>query len=200
MSKRAGGGLFQVTLIVEARDKNGKLVDRRVKEADLILDNFKNLIAYLFYPEETISAGWRRRISLVNMAGTSTALNVRSTRDVVSGYGTCWQTVRQASMKVGTRLRIGTGTVAPTRGDYKLGAEVASAVPSITIGADYIEWKVAILLTVAYDISEAGLSTRAQLSDNATPAYDNFLLFRDTFTPISVPADGSISVIYKLTM
>jgi len=100
---------------------------------------------------------------------------------------------------LGTRIRIGTGTVAPTRDDYALGSEVANAIPSQTIGADYITWAVAITLETAQDISEAGLSMLMHYGIGGT-SMAHFLMFRDTFTPVSVPAGGTISVTYKLSL
>jgi len=198
--ERGKRGLITVELRVKVRDKDGKLVAVRRKKSALILNNFRDLLAHLFYPEETIAATNKRRITLVNLGGSSVGINVRSATGSAAGYGLCWQTVENVDMKVGVRIRIGTSTVSPARTDYKLGAEVANEVPSQTVGADYISWAVSIVLAAAADIAEAGLSMRAQTATVAAAAYDNFLLFRDTFTPISVPAGGTISITYTLTL
>jgi len=208
--ERGRCGLLRAELKVEARDKHGRLIATRVKQADLILDNFKDLLAAILIPEYEWADGtmtFAKYASLVDLAGTSysvaahggdkieTGYNISINFTGIGSYGTL------SAGRMGVRIRVGTSTVAPARGDYKLGAEVANGIPTQTVGADYVSWAVSITLAAAADIAEAGLSMRCnRAATGAGMAFSDFLFFRDTFTPISVPAGGTISVTYKLTV
>jgi len=212
--ERGKSSLLKVWLRIEVRDKWGKLVDIREKEGDLILDNFRDILAALLLPEfewPTVTGvkltPFEKYAALVDYGGTAYNVPLYGGRTVgtninetialtgVAGYD------KVSAGLMGVRIRIGTSTVTPTRGDYKLGAEVASAIPSQTIGADYISWAVSITLTEAADIAEAGMTLRCIRSlVGAAMAISEFLLFRDTFTVVSVPAGGTISVTYTLSL
>jgi len=205
---------LKVQLRIEVRDERGRLIAKRQKESDLILDNFRDILAALFIPEfswaevTTFRAkAYEKYAALVDMGGTA-----RST-PVWGGYTPYTDQDRSIHLagiagyshlpagSGGVRIRIGTSTVSPSRSDYKLGAEVASGVPTQTVGADYISWAVSIVLATAADIAEAGMSIRCNYSAVGTVvAFTNFLIFRDTFTAISVPAGGTISITYTLTL
>jgi len=90
--------------------------------------------------------------------------------------------------------------VAPTRNDYKLGAGVKAGAPTRTIGTDYISWAASFTLDTAADIAEAGMRIMLQLWSGTAVGFERFMLFRDTFTPVSVPAGGTISVTYTLKL
>jgi len=194
-------GLLRVNLKVEVRDKHGKLVDVREKESDLILDNFKDLLAVIMNPYVEIIGGERINASLVNTGGGVANLAVICNIAVAAGQGHTYICADNATeFRYGMRIGIGTSTVSPTRGDYTLGAWVATGTPTQTVGADYISWAVSIVLEAAADIAEAGLVATFNIGFATTPDYFSFLLFRDTFTPISVPAGGTISVTYTLSL
>jgi len=192
----------RVTLRIEVRNREGKLIDVREKVSDLILDNFRDIIAEVLYPLITTTAtGWRSA-AVVDIGGTSRSLAVFSSADDRDmGEAGNFLHRSYSSFDVGVRIAIGTSTVAPSRGDYKLGAEVARGTPTQTVGADYISWAISLTLTAAADIAEAGLMLRCIVAGwGVTPTFGDILLFRDTFTPVSVPAGGTISVTYTLTL
>jgi len=194
-------GLLRINLRVEVRDRRGKLVGVREKESDLILDNFRDVLAVLLTPREDLSLGLTRKASLVNTGGTAYNIPVWANAENAPGQGLSFTGAhRDPYWTIGAYIQIGTSTVAPTRGDYKLGAFTAWGVPTQTVGADYISWAVSIVLEAAADIAEAGLVCLFQSAHLATTAWPLFLLFRDTFTPISVPAGGTISVTYTLSL
>jgi len=170
-------------LTVEVRNAEGKVIARRCKQSDLILNNFRNLLSGVMAP---LTASTQHR-TLVDEAGTS--------RSILCLSGTYF--FGYATYEHGVQIAVGTGTTAPTRGDYKLGAFVKSGTPTQTLGTDFISWAVSITLDAAADITEAGLRAR-YLDDGVNRFW--FLLFRDTFTAVSVPAGGTISVTYKLTL
>jgi len=202
MEEREGKcGLLKAELRVEVRDKRGKLIDVRESKSDLILNNFRNILAALLKPYEDLAAKARRDASTVDLGGTSRSIPVWGNYEGGWDLGVAFTGAHKSpSWPIGVRIRIGTSTVAPSRGDYKLGAEVAYGTPSQTVGADYISWAISITLTTAADIAEAGMSCFFQLATAASTATCEVLLFRDTFTPVSVPAGGTISVTYKLTL
>jgi len=207
-------GLLKAQLKIEVRDKEGKLVAVRKKEIDLILDNFRDILAALLTPQFDFSditspavVGAAKYAGIVDLEGTArdvpthaiatvgTTDNVGMTITCLSGY----DYVIKGS--IGVTILIGTSTAAPTRGDYKLGAQVAWGIPTQTVGADYISWAVSIVLETAADIAEAGLSIFANVvAPLTTRVMKAILLFRDTFTAVSVPAGGTISVTYTLTL
>jgi len=207
-------GLLKIKLKVEVRDKHGKLIETREKEGDLILDNFKEILAVLLSPyflwSDVIGlniTGVEEYASLVDIGGTARSVPIMGVRTVgtsddvtinflgASGYDLIY------GEAFGVLIEIGTSTVSPTRGDYKLGAKVKMGTPTQTVGADYISWAVSLVLDAAADIAEAGLTlTCLREAVGAGVARHTFMLFRDTFTPISVPAGGTISVTYTLTL
>jgi len=194
-------GLLRVNLKIEVRDRRGRLLDVREKRSDLILDNFKDILSAMLYPRETLLADTARYAALVDLGGTAFDVAILSTLAAASGQGLNFVGVINVDFLLGVTILIGTSTVAPTRGDYDLGARLAEGTPTQTVGADYISWAVSIVLEAAADIAEAGLLfTCVGTGFKAPPAYKGFLMFRDTFTPVSVPAGGTISITYTLTL
>jgi len=209
-----GKGLLKVQLKIKVKDRKGRVIAVREEESDLILDNFRDILAGLLLPEfswtEAVGAGvvaFDKGVGLVDIEGTTRAprtyggITVGAYDDQGVSFTALAGNDYLGAGSMGVRIRIGTSTVAPTRADYKLGSEVASGIPTQTVGADYISWAVSIVLEAAADIAEAGLSILCNYSPPlGAKALGHFLLFRDTFTPISVPAGGTISITYTLTL
>jgi len=195
------GGLLRLKLKIEVRDKEGKIVAVRKRESDIILNNFKTMLTWLMVPYEKIAVNVYRGGALVNFAGTSRTMAIWGNRTIGTGIGLNFTGCHyDPEFEIGVRIRIGTSMFTPTRDDYKLGSEVTYGTPTKTTGADYISWAISFTLPTAQDIAEAGLSSFYQLSFGGSSLWEEFLLFRDTFTPISVPAGGTISVTYTLTL
>jgi len=192
--------LLGIKLRVEARDRHGRVVGVREKSGDLILDNFRDILATIFYPESTYVLGSRRNADVVDFGGAAVSVPVVSNVDLSSGEGHSMLGAWVTEFIVGVLIHIGTDTTPPTRGDYKLGAEVERGAPTITVGADYISWAVSIVLEAAKTIAEAGMTLRLNYAFSATLVGTRVFVFRDTFTPIDVPAGGTISVTYTLTL
>jgi len=193
--------LVEVELRVEVRDREGRVVGVRRCRSDLILDNFRDFLAGVLIPFESLPYGAARYASIVDTGGVARNTPIWANDENPSGQGlTFTGASRSPSWPIGVTLAVGTSTTAPTRGDYKLGAEVAYGVPTVTVGADYISWAVSIVLETAADIAEASLRCVFQHAFLATTSYSSVQLFRDTFTAISVPAGGTISVTYTLSL
>jgi len=180
-------GFLNVEVEVKAYDRNGKVIAVRKKESDLILTNFIKLVSTILSP----LAYENRTANLVAPDG------VARVHTVIGDVGTDLFNFRKGATNLGVEIAIGTSTVAPTRDDYKLGAEVARGTPTWTLGADYLKLAVSIVLEVAKTIAEAGVVMRLYSSGAGYVVYAFF--FRDTFTPIDVPAGGTISVTYTIT-
>jgi len=172
----------RVELKVEVRDREGRPVGVRSKESDLILNNFKEMLAGIWAPRTSVGA----TRTLVDNGGVATDVNLLLTSPLFN-----------TGAESGATIGVGTSTVAPTRDDYKYGAPVKGGTPTLTVGADYVSWAISLVLDAAADIAEAGMNCVYCRADG-TLAW--FLMFRDTFTPISVPAGGTISVTYTLTL
>jgi len=205
-------GLFRGlghVLTIKAYDERGRLIAYRFVRQKLILHNFKNMLARLFSEEVTwYPAPWSRNADLVDLLGAAKAVAMIGHADVGTSdnIGTAFNSQGSYTEKapgagrLGVRIRIGPSTVAPDRADYALGAEVASGIPTITVGVDYIVWAASITLTTGADITEAGLSIVQNISFDGYWADDDFLLFRDTFTAVPVPDGGTISIAEKVTL
>jgi len=183
---------------IKAYDKRGKLKAFRFVRQKLMLNTFKKILAELFFPEVEMVADTYRSISAPDITGVARVLAIFSTRATATGEWGNLCYVNNTVATYGSRIRVGTSTVAPTRDDYCLGSEVANGIPTQTVGADYIAWAVAITLETVADISEAGLSCRYR--QTAVDYFQDFLLFRDTFTPIPVAVGETISVTEKVTL
>jgi len=191
---------LQHTCEIRAYDKRGKLIAFRFIRQKLMLDNFKNLLAEVLYPEVYLAPEDYRTATLVDIGGVTRAPAVFSSDGIDLGYPATFSCVSYKEWTYGARIRVGTGTLDPTRADYALQSEVADGIPTQTVGADFIAWAVAITLETAADIAEAGLSCYYQYAKHPdAPASAHFLLFRDTFTAVPVPATGAISIQEKLT-
>jgi len=209
-----GRGMLKVKLKIEVRDREGRLVGLREEVGDLILDNFRDILAALFTPDFSWGDGvgigtiaFEKYASLVDLGGAARSVPTWGGVNIGTGDSRSISFTGLAGYDLvaggaaGITIRIGTSTVSPTRADYRLGAEVAYGVPTQTVGVDYISWAVSIVLEAAADIAEAGLSMGCNYAavGGAYVLYP-FLLFRDTFTPISVPAGGTISVTYTISL
>jgi len=180
-----------VELLIEVRDGKGKVVATRRCRSDLALNNFAELINSAFFtPLETIPTG-----------GTVEWAEMVQEDGLTRGFYTWTATgesaiVRSTGFDGGVQIAVGTGTTSPTRYDYKLEAKVKQGTPTRTATAEYTSLAVSLVLETAATVAEAGLLM--QLWNH----YDELvwvLLFRDIFTPIDVPAGGTISVTYRIS-
>jgi len=80
-------GVLKVKVRVEVRDKHGKLVNIREKESDLILNNFKNMLATLLKPWEELPSTASRTASLITLGGSALNVPIWGNRTIGTGYG-----------------------------------------------------------------------------------------------------------------
>ena len=180
--------MLKIECEVEARDPKGKIIDRRVIADDLVVKNLRRVLGGLMQRDCQIIDGF------VDITGTARSLYI--------WYETTYLFNHEPFGLSYVRMAVGTGTASPTVNDYALQTEVASGTsPTKTVvwAADHtvtIYYAMSFTLAEAKDITESGIWF--QMDDSAgTPRW--FLLARDTFAAVSVPAGGTISVTYKIT-
>jgi hypothetical protein len=175
---------INLALNVTVRDPSGKVIASVYQPHDLITNNFYYLMLYPF-----LLSGYPSSWDVVNTAGTSESVC----------YSGC-TTYLWGGPSPGTPplLAIGSGTTAPAVTDYKLTTLVtnmpAVATTQTYYGSNSITLTVSstAVLTTATTISEAGYEVKL---------YDgNYVLIaHDTFTGVSVPAGGAITIAYQWT-
>jgi hypothetical protein len=146
---------------------------------DLITNNFYYLMLYPF-----LLSGYPSSWDVVNTAGTSESI--------------CYSGCTTYLVGNSPLLAIGSGTTAPAVTDYKLTTLVTNmptvATTQTYYGSNSITLTVSstAVLTTATTISEAGYEE--MLNDG-----NHVLIAHDTFTGVSVPANGAITIAYQWT-
>jgi hypothetical protein len=172
-------------LIVKAYDKDGRLIATRHRRRGLMVVGFRRIVAYAgIYSIR--SANYNT--TATDEGGTSRTFNVggRGVVDyqILHNYGTPQ-----------SKIAVGSGTTAPADANYSLqtkeGETDAVTQTELSNGHSY---GATITFTVAKTITESGYFGSYTHTGGARV---NVLLARDTFTAISVPADGSVTVTYK---
>jgi hypothetical protein len=171
-----------LALNVTVRDPSGKVIASVYQPHDLITNNFYYLMLYPF-----LVSGYPSSWYVVNTAGTSESVcfNGCTTLIVISTSNP-------------PLLAIGSGTTAPAVTDYKLTTLVTNmptvATTQTYYGSNSITLTVSstAVLTTATTISEAGYEVK--LNDG-----NYVLIAHDTFTGVSVPAGGAITIAYQWT-
>jgi hypothetical protein len=170
-----------LALNVTVRDPSGKVIASVYQPHDLITNNFYYLMLYPF-----LLSGYPSSWYVVNTAGTSESV-------CYSGCTTSITTTGNPPL-----LAIGSGTTAPAVTDYKLTTLVTN-MPTVAqtqtyYGSNSITLTVSstAVLTTATTISEAGYEV--ELNDG-----NYVLIAHDTFTGVSVPAGGAITIAYQWT-
>jgi hypothetical protein len=173
-----------LALNVTVRDPSGKVIASVYQPHDLITNNFYYLMLYPF-----LQSGYPSSWDVVNTAGTS---------ESVCDGGCTTSLIQTPSTSNPPLLAIGSGTTAPAVTDYKLTTLVTNmpqvATPQTYYGTNSITLTVSstAVLTTATTISEAGYEVK--LNDG-----NYVLVAHDTFTGVSVPAGGAITLAYQWT-
>jgi hypothetical protein len=171
-----------LALNVTVRDPSGKVIASVYQPHDLITNNFYYLMLYPF-----LLSGYPSSWDVVNTAGTSESVC----------FSGCTTTLIQSTNNP-PLLAIGSGTTAPAVTDYKLTTLVTNmptvATTQTYYGSNSITLTVSstAVLTTATTISEAGYEVK--LNDG-----NYVLIAHDTFTGVSVPAGGAITIAYQWT-
>jgi len=155
-------------LIVKVWDAEGRLIATRRKVSDLLL---------LYFLRRIQVEQLYRADSLILTEEGGTSYYVGDTDNLTDN-----------------KIAVGTGTTAPARTNYALESKVAETTAVTVVEIDYatVTAAASITLTTAADITEAGLF----VYNDSLPAW--FMMIRDTFAAVSVPAGGTISITFKI--
>jgi hypothetical protein len=171
-----------LALNVTVRDPSGKVIASVYQPHDLITNNFYYLMLY-----PLLVSGYPSSWDVVNTAGTSESVC----------YSGCTTSIITTTGNP-PLLAIGSGTTAPAATDYKLTTLVTN-MPTVATTQTYYGSNSIIMtvsstavLTTATTISEAGYEVK--LNDG-----NYVLIAHDTFTGVSVPAGGAITIAYQWT-
>jgi hypothetical protein len=194
-SPAAGSG-SGIDLYVTVRDKDGVIISDQCKNGDLYLYNFAVIIASILKNCMTSSAVkpyYVMRRDGLQMAAVGTTY--------ASYSYNCHKWANQGKICVGGSSRPASVL------DSNLGIPILEIVPLIPqIETSGNTLKVIITGTAVFPVesvlAEAGLSLTPpwfgyDTSGNPTPAYPT-MITRDTFTPATVPAGGSMTIRFEL--
>jgi len=199
-------GRFKSILKITVRDKDGKVIAKRKKVGDLFLRNFANWLALLLNAQ--MESGHEGNYTFKDTSGTEITLNPAN--EVGGGYspGTILEPGVSENWKANLKIVIGTGTTAPTVDDYKLAGTEPNYIapapyvqnpPTIEVDGDKLRIKFGLTIEATdfpMDIGESGVEIVVMSRDIDTVVFWTILICRDTFTPVSVPSGGSITVEY----
>lgn len=174
-----------ITLKVKAFDTEGNITAEECKENDLFLWNWGVFIAQFFKMQFQYSDPTVYQFTDIN--GT-----VRNT----SATGMCGYNSGQWNDT--SRVQIGSGTNAPSITDYNLQqfiAEVIPNLPDVVVSGNTL--KVVFAATFPFSSETTVAETGIKMGDCLVDGYP-FLITRDTFTPVTVSAGGSLSLQYEL--
>jgi len=185
----AGNG-SGIDLRVTVRDKDGRIVNEQCKEGDLFLYNWvvalMNLIKYGF-------------MGTANNHGYY-GIDQSGLQFSTIGYG--YPSVSSGrNWGGGGRIVLGSGTQAATIRDYCIAIPVATIIPgapSVSSLGNVLKITITGVATFAADtlISEAGISLAHIHWGNSGNGYS--LVTRDTISPVTAPAGGSLTIQFEL--
>jgi len=172
----SGNGFGQsmgVMLIIE-NERNGEIIYRMEKEDDLILRNMAGCFHGMLKGQDV---------------ETSTIYKMSNGASYTLSFSYGFNSDR-------SRIRIGTGTTAPTYEDWKLETEIyGDKVEAIGYSVSSLEMNATSITTFnildTYAITEAGLSFYYH-------TIDDFLMYRDVFDAIKVVSGDLLTVKYIL--
>jgi len=166
--------------------------------SDLVLDNFGTWLAAFFRAEVTAN---KINIPLVEKGGTTRNIAVygrAATGEIHFNY---------YPYSVGTKIQIGSSTVAPTRGDYAIGTAFTVAPESElndtghgSYAAGGVTFSTSITAGGSGTINESGVFGRWHDQTASSTRYD-FMLFHDSISPgVSFSAGQSITIQYSISL
>ncbi|WP_290623912.1 MULTISPECIES: hypothetical protein [unclassified Archaeoglobus] len=183
---------------LEVRDPNGEIVDVIKKDNDLFTKNWAMWLAAI------LKLGFTRDAS----AGTSyMVLDENGTARYLGGYSGGTDLINRAApihLDWGNlwKVAIGSSTSPPSIDDYKLGAEitrVAANAPQLIVDDSTGEIKIVFTATFSFETEQvcSEIGVIISFKDTGNNTY-YMLIARDTFTPVTVQAGGSITIQYEM--
>jgi len=179
---------------------NGKLRGKS-RRRNLILDNFGNFLAVIISHHPLKS---HPTAPLVDDGGLSRTVQIGTTSPTTTGLYYFYLTLYG---NVGGYMRIGSGTTAPARGDYKIETPFTVAPESDYFEAgtgSYTAGTITISASITAGgsgtINETGFFLRMQDKDDST-IQRTYMIFHDAISPgVSFSAGDSITVEYSILL
>lgn len=186
-------------LIITARDADGNQISQECREGDLYLWNFASMLAHFF---------WRQFNTADITAYSQTSLNGTAiTADSSFGSSHSLYSQNNAYWRSTLRALVSTGTTSPTITDYALGGltsiSAMTTCPKIitTTGSNILKLMMSATFPMVSETicGDCGLVMKSPATINNTQTdATKILLTRDIFTPVTVPAGGSLTIQFEL--
>jgi len=189
------GAKILTTLNVDVFNSDGKLKANRVKEDDLLLDNFRNFWLAYFDSSQT------KTQVLKDTSNTDRTFKIHVTSS--SGTNTFCDSASGTANKGGYQC-IGSGTTAPTQTNYNIETiygswtTVPNTYPTYDSATGIVVVQTSIAITGAITISESALAVQ-WIPSTGTTEY-KIVMFRDTFAGISCVNGDTVVVTLSITL
>lgn len=183
-----------ITLLIEARDADGKIIYEECKDNDLYLKNWGLLLCGML--KEAINNVYADTYKGHNLSG-----------DTFNLYGMVYAdpTISDTPWAYGSwgnkaRVRLGSSSTAATIADYDVLnyiMEVQPTAPVMTNAANVLKLMMTSTAAVENEttFAEVALCIRSPFERSTAPT--PFCITRDTFTPVTVPAGGSLTISFE---
>ncbi|MDI9610468.1 MAG: hypothetical protein QFX36_03980 [Archaeoglobales archaeon] len=192
--------MASLKLKVEAMDEKGNIIAERCKDGDLFTKNWGAFMAGTL----KLLFNSLHSNTYIAIAENGTAYYFGQDGNTYSDYG--WRScpITQCDGKPifnQSVLAVGSGIAQPTIDDYKLKAELArtpASAPTLLIENNTIKIRFSATFSFSSQqtVSEAGIYLYLYCTISRDRSY--FLVARDVFNPVQVPAGGSITIIYEI--
>lgn len=177
----SGGCGSGIDLRITVRDADGKIVNEQCKEGDLYTLNWVALIAEMF------------RYGLTSAVKSYQAFNVSGSQVMLGTF--CYNADQ---WRGSGRCDLGSSTQTPTIRDFAASVFVKSCTPSAPqLSSSGNTLKVIVPATASFT-SETIISEASMVVTRPIPSSDLLTVTHDTFTPVTVPAGGSLTIQFEL--
>lgn len=184
-----------LALKITTRNAEGEIIAEEYKENDIYLWNWAVFLAQIlklqFAPLDATTYGYK---STQGTARVTTNANLNGNNDPGNNWGSdcggLW------------RVQIGGGTNAPAITDYSLQTwikEVQPTIPDIVTATPILKivFSSTFSFTADTTVSETAVKATGMITSGITSA-DDYILTRDIFTPVTVPAGGTVTLQHEL--
>jgi len=177
-----------IRLIATARDANGQIISTQTKDNDIYLWAWAVLITQMlkiqFAPDAATTYGF------TNLSGVSkTTTNNFFAGVTQSDYANTW------------RVQVGSSSKVPAISDYALTAYLMEAQPTqpeIVVAGQILKIVFSTTFQFQTETIVAEIGIRGYNAFTTPNIAENYLLTRDTITPVTVPAGGTVTLQHEL--
>jgi hypothetical protein len=185
-----------IDLKITVRDRDGKIVNSLCKDGDIYLYNWAVFVASLL-KYGFVGSVSKQYYGIRKSDGAQLGFATNNT--IATGYqnGSNWRWGN------GGRICLGASSQAATIRDFDLAAPVKEIVASVPIlQQDGNTLKVIVSGTASFTsettLSECALAVCLPWNQSDDPTINRVIITRDTFTAVTVPAGGTITLQFEL--